>query len=256
MNEPGSIKASHFALVTLTSVILLCATFLVVSFRKELGAWRANSRAAAAEKTEKRAWDDLLAQAANLSFDEETRVELGAKLGTVSITDGPLANPDFLTLGAELPKPLPDWCKPLTGDFRDRVQASYAEYGYDGFIICSPVPSLITDIPHTSSIVIFLSGGETSRIRFNVEPPGFSEENTDFKLCIREYVALSSMLAEKYGLPETETFDVSAGYEDDVETAWINDRLSAHRVFKANDGEINIVLRSSNIFIMYSTPAG
>ena len=103
----------------------------------------------------------------------------------------------------------------------------------------------------TDFLHIFLAKGKIQLICHGVGPEGFSTGCRNLESVLREYVALSSALANEYGLPTEEVFETSAGYEDAIEAAWENKRLNAKRSFEALDGKVTVKLRETDIYICY-----
>jgi hypothetical protein len=105
---PEKIKTSKWIMpvVVLISILLICITALVITFREDI-----KDRLARGQKEkETRKIEEELKAKKYLQFSSKERERLIAKQGLTSITEEPLGNIPFASLRKQLPDKLPAWC--------------------------------------------------------------------------------------------------------------------------------------------------
>lgn len=230
--------------IIVASVLLLCSTILAVAFKRELIYWYRNSKARSAE----RYWKEKSRKEMFLQFSKKEQNELSAIKGTVSVTEKPLnANFPYAWLGRPLANPLPEDCFSASGDHLAQMKLHWEERGYDGFQYCNLKDNAFTWNSFLKTVILFTEKGLVKRIRCILEFENLMAVK-------KEYSALSYDLANKYGLPIKEEFEIHKGYEESSE-AYDNKRVRAFRTFQAKDCNITIgISKSNSILIEYYFP--
>lgn len=253
IQDPEKIRNSKWIMpvAILISILLICITALIITFREDIGEHFAKSQ----EEKEARKIEQELKAKKSLQFSKEERERLIAKQGLTSITEKPLGNVPFASLGKQLPDQLPKWCTSMEKSaYWESGVLLWKRKGYDGFHSCDLRGNVILPGPFYKSLIIFTKKNEIRRLRWildiDSEPGGLGLRGR-FSILNREYIALSYKYAETYGVPIEDIYEIEKGYEENEEEAFKYERAKANRTYKAIDGEVIIVLNYDDIWIDY-----